>query len=248
VVDVLEALGRARARGERVVLVTVVAVDGDAPSHPGAKLAVGRGGVLAGTLGCAEFDTAGVELAAEALEAGGPLRRRRSFAGEEAHGRERALELFAEPHLPEPAVIVIGANPLGRALTALSELLGRRTVAIESDPAAFLREAPPGPEDAVILTDHDAPWVDEVLGLTLGGAAAYVGLPGSRHHAPQVVARLRSAGMPEEDVARLHSPVGLDIGSRTPEEIALSILAEVMAVSRGRPGGPMRREWLGGHA
>jgi xanthine dehydrogenase accessory factor len=258
-VDVLDALAGARARGERVVLVTVLAVDGDAPSRPGAKLVVGLDGVLAGTLGCAEFDAAGMALAGEALAGDVPLRVRRTFSGEEAHGAERALELFAEPQLPEPAVLVLGSNPLARALAALSRQLGRRTLLIApggdaavaagvevraDDPVRFLLKAPPGPEDAIVLSDHDAPWVEEVLRVALASRAPYVGMPGSRRHAPLVVRRLREAGVPEEHVSRLRSPVGLDIGSRSPEEIALSILAEVLAVSRGRPGGPMLRDWL----
>jgi len=173
------------------------------------------------------------------------VRRRRTFAGEEAHGRERALELFAEPQIPAPAVIVVGANPLARALAAQARLLGRRTVEVHDDEAGrFLVGAPPGPQDAVILTDHDSPWVDEVLRAVLAGAAAYIGMPGSRSHAPRVAERLRASGMPEEQVARLHSPVGLDIGGRSPEEMALSILAEVVAESHDRRGGPMPREWL----
>lgn len=257
--DVFDALARARARGEQVVLVTVLAVDGDAPSRPGAKLVVGPGGVLAGTLGCSEFDAAGVELALEALDGGAPLRRHRSFAAEEAHGAERALELFAEPQVPEPAILVLGANPIARALAALSVALGRRTVVVApggdaavgnrvevraDDPVRYLLAAPPGPQDALVVSDHDAPWAEEALRVALASEAGYVGMLGSRRHAPQVVRRLRDAGVPDAHVARLRSPVGLDIGSRTPEEIALSILAEVVAVERDRPGGPLPREWL----
>jgi xanthine dehydrogenase accessory factor len=258
-VDVFDALARARARGERTVLVTVLAVDGDAPSRPGAKLVVGAGTVLAGSLGCSEFDAAGLELAAEALEGGAPIRRHRSFAAEQAHGAERALELFAEPQEPEPAVLVLGANPVARAIAALAVALGRRTVVVApggdaavsgrvevraDDPVRWLLAAPPGPRDALVVSDHDAPWAEEALRVALASDAAYVGMLGSRRHAPQVVRRLRAAGVPPVHVARLRSPVGLDIGGRTPEEIALSILAEVVAVEHGRPGGPLPREWL----
>jgi xanthine dehydrogenase accessory factor len=252
--EVFDALARARARGERVVLVTVLEVDGDAPSRPGAKLVVGDAGVVAGTLGCAEFDTAGTALAGEAAGAAGPLRRRLVFAPDDTHGRERALELFAEVHEPEPAVLVLGSTPVGRALTGLTRSLGRRAVLLApggdtavapgvevraDDPVRALLAAPPGPDDAVVLSDHDAPWVDEALRVLLAGHAAYVGMLGSRRRAPQVVRHLRAAGVPEAYVARLRCPVGLDIGSRSPEEIALSILAEIVAVERGRPGGPM---------
>lgn len=249
--DVFDALSRARARGESAVLVTVLSVEGDAPSHTGAKLVVGPEGIVAGTLGCSEFDTAGVELAGEAVGEDGPLRRRLEFPG---HGRERAIELFAELHRPEPAVLVMGANPVGRAVAELSRTVGRRAVLVSpggdasvasgvdvraDDPGRFLLAAPPGPSDAVVVSDHDAPWVDEVLRVALASDAFFVGMLGSRRHAPAAVRRLRDAGVPEEHVQRLQSPCGLDIGSRTPGEIALSIVAQIVATERGREGGPM---------
>lgn len=256
--DVFDALARARGRGERVVLVTVLDVDGGAASHPGAKLVVGgEGVVVAGTLGCSEFDHAGTALAQEALGAPAPLRRRLTFPATEAHGQERALELFAEVHVPEAAVIVLGSTPVGRAVAALARTVGRRAVLVSpggdtaaagaevkaDDPVRYLLAAPPGPQDAVVVSDHDAPWVDEVLRVVLASDAFYVGMLGSRRHAPDAVRRLRAAGAPEVHVARLRSPVGLDIGSRTPEEIALSIVAEVVAVERERSGGALTLDW-----
>jgi xanthine dehydrogenase accessory factor len=253
--DVFDALARSRARGKRVVLVTVLEVGGDAPSHPGAKLVVGDDGVIAGTLGCSEFDSAGVELAGDALHTQGPVRRRLEFG---THGHERTLELFAEVHVPEPAVIVMGANPVGRAVAEFSHLVGRRVVLVSpggdtavrgrvevkaDDPPRYLLAAPPGPQDAVVLSDHDAPYVEEALRIALASDAFFVGMLGSRRHAPEVVRQLRQRGTPAEHVTRLHSPCGLDIGSRTPEEIGLSIVAEIVATERGRPGGSMQMQW-----
>ncbi len=258
--EVYDALARARGRGEVVVLVTVLAVEGDAPSHPGAKLVVGRDAdgaevIVAGTLGCSEFDSAGVQVAAEALSDEGPLRRLVAFPG---HGRERAIEVFAEVHRPEAAVLVLGANAVGRAVAELARFLGRRAMLIApggdasvasgvevkaDDPGRYLLAAPPGPRDAVIISDHDAPWVDEVLRIALASQSAYVAMLGSRRHAPSAVRRLREAGVPEPHVRRLHSPAGLDIGGRSPQEIALSILAELVAVERGRDGGSMAIDW-----
>ena len=253
--DVFDALARSRARGEPVVLVTVLDVGGDAPSHPGAKLVVGGDGVIAGSLGCSEFDSAGLALAGEAMATAGPLRRRIDFG---AHGHERTLELFAEVHTPEPAVIVLGANPVARAVAELSRAIGRRVVLVApggdtavpagievkaDDPPRYLLAAPPGPQDAVLISDHDAPYVEEVLRVALASDAFFVGMLGSRRHAPEVVRQLREAGVPEAHVKRLHSPCGLDIGSRTPEEIALSIVAEIVATERGRAGGSMQMQW-----
>lgn len=261
---IYDALAAARARGRRVVLLTVVDVVGDAASRTGAKMVADAEGAVAGTLGCSEFDAAGVALAAEALERGAAIRRRLDFPG---HGTERAVEVFAEVHEPQPALVVLGGTPVGRAVVALAAFVGRRAVlvapggdaaapvaragagavplveVVADDPGRYLLAAPPGAHDAVLLSDHDAGYVDEALRIALASDAAFVGMLGSRRHAPQAVERLRRAGVPEAHLARLRAPVGLDIGSRTPEEIGLAIVAEVLAVERGRGGGPLGLDW-----
>jgi xanthine dehydrogenase accessory factor len=253
--EAIEALARARRQGRRVALVTVLAVEGDAPSHPGAKLLADTTGAIAGTLGCSEFDTAGIELARQALEGQRTVRRRLDFPG---HGRERAIELFAEVSEPEPGVIIIGATPVGRAIADVAIAAGRRVRLVTGDgdvgerpglevavgaPAEVLADTGLHATDAVVVSDHDAPWVDEVLRLALASDAAFVGMLGSRRHAPEAVERLRVQGVDEQQLARLHSPCGLDIGSRTPGEIGLSVVAEIVAVERGRSGGPMTIDW-----
>lgn len=252
--EVYDALARARARGERVVLVTVLEVQGEAPSSPGSKLVVGAGGVLAGALGCSEYDTAGVQLASDAMGAATPLRR---TVVDDTHGDPRSIELFAEVHEPEPAVLVLGSNPVARAVAEISRLIGRRAVLISrggdtdvaagvevraDDPERYLLAAPPGASDAVVLSDHDAPWGDAALRIALASDAFFVGTLGSRRHAPATIRRLRDSGVAEAALSRLRTPCGLDIGSRSAEEIALSIVAEIVARERGRPGGPLRRE------
>jgi xanthine dehydrogenase accessory factor len=254
-VQAIEALAQAAKDGRRVALVTVLAVEGDAPSHPGAKLLADTAGPIAGTLGCSEFDTAGLELARQALDGRRTVRRRLEFPG---HGEQRAIELFAEVQEPDPGVIVVGGNPVGRAIAGVAVATGRRVKLITSQPEP---SEPPGVRvavgepahiiadhkllagDAVVVSDHDAPWVDDVLRLALASPAGFVGMLGSRRHAPQAVQRLRDQGVPGQHLARLHSPCGLDIGSRTPGEIALSIVAEIVAHERGRSGGPMTLDW-----
>ncbi|MGI9016648.1 MAG: XdhC family protein [Euzebya sp.] len=253
--SIYDALAKARGRGKSVVLLTVLEVSDNASSHTGAKMVVGGEGPIAGSLGCSEFDGAGVEVAAEALRDGGPIRRRVSFGG---HGEERAIEIFAEVHDPEPCVLIFGANPVGHAVARQARLVGRRVTLIApggttevapgvevkaDDPARYLLAAPPGPGDAILLSDHDAPYVDEVLRVALASQAQFVGMLGSRRHAPSAVARLRESGAPEAHIARLHAPVGLDIGGKAPAEIALSIVAEIMAVEHGRDGGRMGLDW-----
>ena len=253
--EVFDALAQARARGDRAVLVTVLEVEGEAPSQPGAKLVVLDGEPVAGTLGCSEFDTAGLALADEALSTGAPVRRREVF---DSHESPRALELFAEVQEPEATVIVLGATPVGRAVCEILRVTGRRVTLVAvggetavppqvevkaDDPGRYLLAAPPGEGDAVVVTDHDAPWVDESLRVALASDAAYVGMLGSKRHAPEAVRRLREAGVPESHLARLRAPVGLDIGSRSPGEIALSIVAEIVATERGRDGRTLGVDW-----
>lgn len=94
----------------------------------------------------------------------------------------------------------------------------------------------------MVLSDHDAQYVDAVLRQALAGPAFFVGMLGSHRHAPMVMQRLRDDGVPADHVDRLHSPCGLDIGSRGPAEIALSVVAEIVAVERGRTGGAMQMQ------
>lgn len=258
--SVYDALARARGRGQRVVLVTVLEVSPGAASHTGAKLVADADGAIAGSLGCSEFDTAGVALAAEALAEGGPIPRRVTFEGHGAGAGvdQRAIEVFAEVHEPQPMLLVVGATPVGLAVAVQARLVGRRVTLVApggttdvpagvevkaDDPGRYLLAAPPGPEDAVLLSDHDAPYVEEVLRVALASGARFVGMLGSRRHAPAAVRRLRDAGTPEAHLARLRAPVGLDVGGRSPEEIALSIVAEVLAAEHGRDGGRLGLDW-----
>ncbi|HEX5493780.1 MAG TPA: XdhC/CoxI family protein [Mycobacteriales bacterium] len=234
---VLRALRQAADEGRTAVLVTVIAVDGQAPSHPGAKLVVVDDDVLAGTLGCSEFDTAGTDLAGELVAGGQSTVRRRAVFG---HGEVRALELFAEVLPPAAAVIVAGDNPVGRAVADLARFTGWNAVLLGDAPAARLRDHPPNAGDAVLVSDHDIPDADEVLRVALASPAGFVGMLGSRRLVPLLTGRLREAGVPQTHLDRLRCPVGLNIGGRTPAEIALSIMAEIVATANGRDGARMR--------
>lgn len=133
-----------------------------------------------------------------------------------------ALELFLEPHLPPPRVAVAGQSPVARALVTLCSPLGFHArlgaLAEPGDFAAVVASLGQGDEDAVRR------------GLEAG--CEYVGLVASRARGPGVLDALRAEGVPEEQLARVRTPAGLDIGARTHEEIALSILAELVDARR----------------
>lgn len=248
--EVFDALARARGRGEPVVLVTCLQVEGEAPSEPGARLVVGRQGPVAGTLGNADLDAAAAAVADEALAAQQPVQRR--------IGPEEAVEVVAEWQPPEPAVLVLGATPAGREVAQLGHRLGRRAVVCApggdttvgsgvqvraDDPTRYLLAAPPGRGDAVVVADHEARWADEALRVALASEAFFVGVLVTAQDAAETVRRLRHAGVPDAHVTRLRAPCGLDIGGRSPEETALSVMAEVVAVERGVAGGPRGIDW-----
>ena len=244
--DVFEALAAARRDGRGVVLATTVRTEGDPPSAAGNRaLFAADGALLAGTVGCNGLDRRAGRDGAALLGAGerAAVRSYTSFEGEPGEG---VVEVFVEafPAALTGAVLLVGGRgPVADALAALGAVLGLRVAA---DPAigapAFAAAAGRlGTGDAVVFVDHDDPDLVAALVATLAGAAGYVGVMGSRRHTPGFVAGLRDrlgAGGGDQ-LRRVHSPTGLDLGARTPPEIALAIMAEVLAVIRSRPGGPL---------
>jgi xanthine dehydrogenase accessory factor len=235
--DPFEVLAASRRAGRPVVLGTTVRTEGDPPSAPGNRALFGAdGALLAGTIGCNGLDRRagrdGRDLLAAGERAG--VRRYTSFEGEPGEG---VVEVFLEAFDGQARLLVGGGGPVADALAAIGGTVG---LAVRAEPPGSPGFAAAsdglGPADAVVFVDHDDPDLVPALTRVLGGGAGYVGVMGSRRHTPGFVAELRAAGV---DVARLHSPTGLDLGARVPPEIALSILAEVLAATRGRPGGSL---------
>ena len=141
-------------------------------------------------------------------------------------------------------VVVVTDNPIGRSVVAIAEVAGRRTTLLpdedyEQTPAQWLAANPLEEADAFVLCDHDTPGMEELLRAALDGKAGYVAMMGSRRRAEKVFDALE-AELPADTLARLHVPAGLNTGGKAPGEIALSVVAEIVAVSYGRPGGPMK--------
>jgi molybdenum cofactor synthesis domain-containing protein len=242
--DVTHELSRRVREGEEVVLATAVRVHGSPPCRPGQKLLLGAGGPLAGTLGCAEFDGAAAADAPTVLSSGEPA----------LHTYEHQLgtaEVYLEPYRRAPTLLVLGATPVALWLLRWGRDLGYRTALVDPRPERVTQEhkeaadhvgtspeemAAAGEVDAV-HTDHDAPMLAEHVAAVIRSGARFVGVMGSRRHAGPHLARLRQLGLPDERVDAVRTPVGLDIGSRTPQEMALSILAGLVAARTGRQGG-----------
>ena len=173
--------------------------------------------------------------------------------GTESPGTESPkVEIFIDVLLPPPALIIVGAVHIGGALTSLARTLGYRTVVIDPRQAFASAERFPHadqliatwPQDAfptltltentaVALLTHDPKIDDPALEFVLNSPVFYIGALGSRKTHASRLARLQSAGFDAEQIARIHGPIGLDINAQNAEEIALSIMAEIVAVRRG---------------
>jgi xanthine dehydrogenase accessory factor len=134
-----------------------------------------------------------------------------------------ALEIFLEPHLPPARLHVVGETPIARALATLGASLGY-DIAARAD-----GEIEPTHDDAAVIVASHGRDEDRALAAALDAGVPYVGLVASRKRGTAVVADL---DVSDDDRARVHTPAGLDIGARTPEEIALSILAEIVSTRR----------------
>jgi len=209
------------------VLATVVRLDGEPPSQPGAKLLMSRESALAGTLGCSEFDTAALADAAGVATAGAPaMRTYRHDLG--------SIEVYLEPYAAAPALLVFADTPVARALARWAPEVGFSVTHVRT--AADVPPATAG-ELYVVHTNHDAPDLVDALEAVLPREPRFIGLVGSRRHTGHHLEALRAKGVAEAVIERIQSPVGLDLGARTPEEIALSILAGLVAVRRGGSAG-----------
>jgi len=231
------------ARGEEVILATVIKLDGEPPSRIGAKLLLSRTATLAGTLGCSEFDAAALEDANRVADAGAPQLRTYSHD-------LGSIDVYVEPHAPAPTLVVFGATPVAKALLSWAPELGFRPVLVETRPQRLAGgDWPPAVTDLehldavlgadvyAVHTDHDAPDLVRSLEVLLPKSPRFIGLVGSRRHTGHHLEALRAQGVDEGVIARIQSPVGLDIGAVTPGEIAVSILAGLVAKWRGRDGG-----------
>jgi len=231
---------RSRDAARTWVEVRAVEVEGSPPCRVGNAMRIVPGGEVRGTLGCAEFDEAAVRDAAAIAQTGEPTTRRYTH-------EQGEVTVFFEPPPRRSRLVVVSATDVGRELRRQAERLGDETVLLEpriervaaDDRGAVgsVAEAAIDANTDVVFTDHDAEGVAGLLAEVLRSPARFVGVMGSRRHVGPYLEDLRAMGFDDGALARIRSPVGLDLGGRTPEEIALSIAAGIVAARNGRGGG-----------
>lgn len=231
-------------RGEEVLTATVVRIDGRPPSRVGAKLLLGPDGPRSGTLGCSDFDAAAHADAVAVLRSEAPAVR--TYAHELG-----TVEVLLEPYAARPTLVVGSATPVARHLLTWAPDLGFSTVLAETRTERLTPDFPAVRTvsdltalDAALrgdvyaaLTDHDSPDVVPLLQALVARRSRFIGVMGSRRHTASHLAALVARGVPRDEVDRIETPVGLALGGREPAEIALSILAGVVACRRGGGGG-----------
>jgi molybdopterin adenylyltransferase len=221
-----------------------VRITGSPPCAVGNAMSIVPGGEVHGTLGCAEFDAAAVQAAEEVQERGEP--EVRTFRHEQGD-----VEVYLEPHGASPRLVLVSATDVARSLKAEMERQGRQVLLLETRAERLTPEDEPsvqslddvrlGSDDEVVFTDHDAPGIADMLTTLLRSPVRFVGVMGSRRHVAHYVEELRTRGFSDEDLGRVRSPLGLDLGGRRPEEIALSIAAGLVAARHDRDGGWLDR-------
>ncbi len=240
------------AAGRRSVLVAPLRDHQSRTASACARLVVCEDGSSSGTLGDPMLDHAAVERALDVI-------RRATSRTEELEGSDGRERLFFELHGPATTLLIFGAGQVAIPLVRLAKVLGWHTVVVDGRERFATPERFPEADEIrigllaeiaaemkydastfVILVAHDYKFEIPVLRVVLEREPAYIGLLGNRSRGAAVLRFLGEEGVTADQISRVHVPIGLDIGARTPAEIALSVLAEALAVRNGRPGTPMK--------
>ncbi len=251
---ILAELSEAVSGGHSVVLATIVATEGSVPRHVGTKMVVHADGSLVGTIGGGKVEDA---IRLDALDA-----LHRNEAGLRRYALQQpergdpgvcggTMTVYLEPYMTPPTVFVIGAGHVGKAVVDLAHWLGYRTVVVdersemvteEAIPLADIRFAgtvadalaahPVSETTSVVVVTRSHELDAQITPLLLETPAGYIGVMGSKRRWEETRRVLEASEAPVGTLDRIHHPIGFQIGAETVEEIAVSIMAEVIASSR----------------
>jgi len=242
------------SNGKRGVLVTIIASKGSAPRKAGAKMLVKEDGTFSGTVGGGGVEKQVLEKAAEVMKSGSPAMVHFDMSGT---GREAAMicggqvDLFLEPIQSYETLFLFGAGHISQTTATVGKMLGFQVVVIDPRPDYNNPERFPD-ADLLIVKDYEVAFpelhitkddyiiiytpghlLDETcLKFAVSTEAKYIGMIGSKKKSLEIKRRLVEGGISRERVEMTHTPIGIDIAAETPEEIAISILAEIIKFKR----------------
>jgi xanthine dehydrogenase accessory factor len=253
--DLLDVIHELRTAGVPFVVATVIDTQGSTPRKVGAKMVVAADGRTFGTVGGGAVESKIIERSRALIDAPVLARLRWELASTDAGGMVcgGTMEFLLEPFLTRPRVFVFGAGHVGKALTRVladlhfdvtvvddrealldvGRLSGARIVHAHPREAAVSLELPASAFAAIVTRGHVQDL--ETLRALVRRDLRYLGVMASRKKKLELFAKLRDEGVPDEALARVHAPIGLDIGAETPEEIAIAIAAQMIAALRQSP-------------
>ncbi len=253
--DVLGVASSLLSRGIDVCLATVIGAEGSSPSTPGQKLLLGKDGSVLGTVGGGAVEQEAVERMKALLGGSSPEMQWYALAKDLGMACGGRVHLLFEPMTAASPVLLVGAGHIGAALATLLSRVGFRVVITDERPSALTSErlgSAPGIEarngppsevasdvpttTPVIVATHDHALDEAAVVWAVERGHAYVGGVGSKGKAAKTRKALEARGIAADKVEQLRMPVGLKLGGRSPEEIALSIAAELVAWRAGKLG------------
>jgi xanthine dehydrogenase accessory factor len=259
---IYQALANLEKNNESAALCTVTRSEGSTPRHVGSKMLVYSDGNFIGTVGGGELENRVIKAAVDSIKNGEAQTLAYTMA-DPSRGDPGVcggqVEVFVEPILPAPTLVVIGAGHVGKAVIHLAKWLGFR-VAVCDDRAELCNpESAPGADEYypiemgklaeklkvtnrtyLVVTSRGSN-VDAVgLPSLLESDAAYIGVIGSKRRWATTVKALKEKGVSEELINKVHSPMGIELQAETPEEIAVSIMAEVLMIRNQGSGKSMK--------
>jgi xanthine dehydrogenase accessory factor len=263
---VFEAALEAESKGQPVALATVIQATGSVPRHEGSKMLVRPDGSIVGTVGGGKMEALVIEEGQRAIADG--RTRSVSYALNDLKVGDPGIcggtvQVFIEPLASPPTLVVIGGGHVGKALGELGKWSGFRVI-LTDDRAEYCNPTvAPGldgyvvckpeqvadqvtinPQTYVAAVTRGLPIDVDLIPSLLKTSAAYIGLIGSRRRWALTIKALKEQrGLTEADLQRVYAPIGLELNGETPQEIAVSIMAEITMLRRGGTGQPMK--WMG---
>ena len=250
-----EALGRIN-KGETIALVTIIETKGSTPREVGAKMVVGKDGLIAGTIGGGITEARVIEEAKQALKEGEGKLLDYHLTKEQAALDEGAIcggemKVFIDILQPKEEVLIFGAGHIAVCLSKLAKMVGFRVIIID-ERKEFANRARFPEVDRIIIKEAgkaltnvkvtSSTYVvivtkghlqdEEALFSVINLGVGYIGMIGSCKKNATVFQRLTKKGISQEELDKVHTPIGIDINAQTPEEIAVSIMAEIIQVRR----------------
>jgi xanthine dehydrogenase accessory factor len=249
-----QALVQVLQDNKPAAVATVVKTRGASPREAGAKMLVYPDGSIVGSVGGGEMELRVITAAKDALSDGKPRYLDMPLSNE-AHGDPMIcggeMEVFVEPIALAPTLLVVGAGHIGAALAQLAEQVGFRVVVLDDrpdfvTPSSFphaneriagdlvekIRSIDITPQTYVVLVTRAHTLDAALLGAVVDKNAAYIGMLGSERRVLTVKGILKQKGVSEVALKRVHAPIGIEIQAETPQEIAVSIMAEIIQVKR----------------